>query len=144
MGKKDKPKRPKAARGAPALPSAVVIGAGVTMIVAAGAAMLWASRPPERVAALTDESTNERMAVRSEGDEEDGRAAVACSVLQSLWEPPSAESERLGCAGFLRRHWEIAPRLTRPGPAWTGALMGITDVRRMVSTWPFRIHKNHG
>ena len=145
---KDKLRKPKGAREASS-PSPSLLGAGLVAILAIGVATAWVVRPAAPrigtpsggIASSFTEA--DRMAASSEGDEPEGRAAEACGVVRVLWEKAS-ESEQLGCTGFLARHWETTPRLAQPGAAWSGAIMRLEDVRSMVSTFAFRIHKNHG
>ena len=147
MAKKDKPRKPKGAREASVI-SPAHIGAGVAVLLAVGAATAWMRPTPSNshtsgAGIETSFSEADRMTASSEGDEAGGRATEACANVRVFWEAAS-DAVQLGCTGFLARHWETVPRLARPGAAWSSALMRLEDVRSMVSTFPFRIHKNHG
>ncbi len=75
-----------------------------------------------------------RLAARSPTEDE---VADACESIRPLL-------GKMDCAEFLSERWEQAPWLSRPGAQWARQLMGISDMRRMIGSWPMRFLKNHG
>ncbi|KAL1514547.1 hypothetical protein AB1Y20_003644 [Prymnesium parvum] len=75
--------------------------------------------------------------------EGDGAGGEACLNIAHLWDGRNATAP-LGCEGFVRHYWEVAPRLSFAGAEFSNSLMRLGDIRSMLRTFRFRIHKNHG
>ena len=82
---------------------------------------------------------SERLVAPSPSDE---IVADACSYVRPLWTALGPDDPS-SCTAFLRDHWERQPLLSRPGISWNRALMELSDIAKMVGSWPIRFFKNH-